>query len=64
MCGDKKACSEMDESFHNTVKFGINSTVFVMAKGKLTIQTKENSTNAISNVLFVPNLKINFLSVG
>ncbi|XP_031248142.1 uncharacterized protein LOC116105908 [Pistacia vera] len=32
MCGDKKAFSDLDESFHNTVKFGDNSTVSVMGK--------------------------------
>lgn len=63
MCGDKKAFSELDESFRNTVKFGDNSIVSVMGKGKVTLQTKGNSTH-ISNVLFVPDLKTNLLSVG
>ena len=64
MCGDKKAFSEMDESFRTTVKFGDNSTISVMGKGWVTIQTKENVTHTISNVLFVPDLKTNLLSVG
>ncbi|PON49915.1 Zinc finger, CCHC-type, partial [Parasponia andersonii] len=64
MCGDKKAFSELDDSFRNTVKFGDNSTVSVMGKGRITLQTKENSTHTISNVLFVPDLKTNLLSVG
>ncbi|KAH7565054.1 hypothetical protein JRO89_XS09G0121600 [Xanthoceras sorbifolium] len=33
MCEDKKAFSNFDESFCNTVKFGKNSTVSVMGKG-------------------------------
>lgn len=37
MCGDKKAFSELDESFRNTVKFGDNSTVSVLEKGQVTI---------------------------
>ncbi|KAH7571499.1 hypothetical protein JRO89_XS04G0063100 [Xanthoceras sorbifolium] len=64
MCGDKRVLSDLDESFCNTVKFGDNSTVFVMGKGNVTLQTKENSTHTISNVLFVPDLKTNLLSVG
>ncbi|KAF7135561.1 hypothetical protein RHSIM_Rhsim08G0049500 [Rhododendron simsii] len=64
MCGDKKLFSNLDESFHNTVKFGDNSTVAVMGKGSVTIQPKGNLTHTISNVLFVPDLKTNLLSVG
>ena len=64
MCGDKKAFSELDESFRNIVKFGDNSIVLVLGKGRVTIQTKGNSTHTISNVLFVPDLKTNLLSVG
>ncbi|KAL5765184.1 hypothetical protein ACOSQ2_017778 [Xanthoceras sorbifolium] len=64
MCGDKKVFSDLDESFRNTVKFGDNSIVSVMGKGKVTFQTKENSTHTISNVLFVLDLKTNLLSMG
>jgi hypothetical protein len=64
MCGDKKAFFDLDESFRSTVKFGDNSTVSVMGKGKVGIQTKKNSVQTISNVLFVPNLKANLLSAG
>ena len=64
MCRDKKAFSELDESFRITVKFGDNSTIFVMGKGRVTIQTKENSTHTIIDVLFVPDLKTNLLSMG
>ncbi|KAL5836715.1 hypothetical protein ACOSQ3_013884 [Xanthoceras sorbifolium] len=64
MCGDKKVFSDLDESFRNTVKFGDNSTISIMGKGNVTLQTKENSTHTISNVLFIPNLKTNLLSVG
>ena len=64
MCGDKKVFSELDKLFNNTVKSGNNSTVFVMAKGKVITQTKGNSTHTISNVLFVPDLKTNLLNMG
>jgi transposase InsO family protein len=64
MCGDKEAFSDLDESFHSSVKFGDNSIVSFMGKGKVTDQTKGNSTHTIANVLFVPELKTNLLSVG
>ena len=56
--------SDLDETLCNTVKFGDNSTVFVLGKQKVTLQTKENSSHTISNVLFVSDLKTNLLSVG
>ncbi|KAL5752044.1 hypothetical protein ACOSQ2_022551 [Xanthoceras sorbifolium] len=64
ICGDKFAFSELDESFRNTVKFGDNSSISVMAKGNVTIRTKENTAQIISNVFFVPNLKTNLLNIG
>ena len=64
MCGEKEAFSNLDESFRNSIKFGDNSKISVMGKGKVTIQTKENLTHTIANVLSVPNLKTNLLSVG
>ena len=64
MCGDKEVFSELDETFHNTVKFGDNSTIFAMGRGMVTLYAKENSTHTISNVLLVPDLKTNLLSVG
>ena len=35
-----------------------------MGTGKVTFQTKGNTTHSISNVFFVSNLKTNLLSVG
>ncbi|KAM7495176.1 hypothetical protein LguiB_029785 [Lonicera macranthoides] len=64
MCGDESAFSDLDKSFRDNVKFGDNSKVSVMGKGRVTIQTKGNSTQTISNVLFVPELKTNLFSVG
>ncbi|KAI3451258.1 hypothetical protein Pfo_007923 [Paulownia fortunei] len=63
MCGDKSAFSMLDESFRDDVKFGDNSKVSVMGKGQVIIQTNDNATQTISNVLFVPDLKTNLLSI-
>ncbi|XP_068666404.1 uncharacterized protein [Aristolochia californica] len=64
MCGENETFSDLNESFRSSIKFGDNSTISVMGKGKVTIQTKGNSTYTIANVLFVPDLKTNLLSVG
>ncbi|GMI66347.1 hypothetical protein HRI_000304000 [Hibiscus trionum] len=64
MCGDMMMFSELDEAFRSTVSFGDNSKVSVMGKGNVKIHTNENTTQVISNVFFVPDLKTNLLSVG
>lgn len=64
MCQDKKAFSQLGESYHNAVKFGDNTSINVMGKGKKSnFKTERNSTQNISNVLYVSILKKNFLSV-
>ncbi|XP_019161962.1 PREDICTED: uncharacterized protein LOC109158500 [Ipomoea nil] len=63
-CGDEKVFSELNTSYRDTVKLDNNSIVPVMGKGKVAIQTKENSTFTISNILLVPELKTNLLRVG
>ncbi|KAA3461320.1 Retrovirus-related Pol polyprotein from transposon TNT 1-94 [Gossypium australe] len=55
MSHDKSAFSVLDESIRD------NS---VMGKGEVTIQMKINVVHTISNVLFVPDLKTNLLSIG
>ncbi|KAF2297179.1 hypothetical protein GH714_018880 [Hevea brasiliensis] len=64
MCGNKSAFSTLDESFRDNVKFGDNSKVSVMGKGQVLVQTPGNTIQTISNVLFVPDLKTNLLSIG
>ncbi|KAF2319993.1 hypothetical protein GH714_021775 [Hevea brasiliensis] len=64
MCGSKSAFSELDEFFHDTMKFGDNSSVSVTGKEKVQVSTKSNSIHTINNVLFVLDLKANLLSVG
>ncbi|KAA3473124.1 Retrovirus-related Pol polyprotein from transposon TNT 1-94 [Gossypium australe] len=64
MSGDKSAFSVLYESMHDNVKFGDDSKVSVMEKGEVTIQMKSNVVHTISNVLFVPDLKTNLLSIG
>ncbi|GKV52942.1 hypothetical protein SLEP1_g59492, partial [Rubroshorea leprosula] len=64
MCGDKSAFSDLDESCQDKVKFGDNSIIAVKGRGKVSIRAKDNSIQTISNVLYVPDLKSNLLSLG
>lgn len=64
MCGKKEMFSELDESFVSEVKFGNDTKVPVMGKGKISIQLKDGSMNLISDVLYVPSLHQNLLSMG
>ncbi|KAF7112444.1 hypothetical protein RHSIM_RhsimUnG0229000 [Rhododendron simsii] len=64
MCGNKSIFSELDESYRSSVKFGDGSTISVMGKGSVQIQTSKSSHQTISNVFYIPGLKSNLLSVG
>ena len=64
MSGEKPIFFELDEAFRDVMKFGDGSAVSVMGKGRVAIQTNRNSIQTISNVLFVPDLRTNLLSVG
>ena len=56
--------SSLNEHFHSTVRFGDCSTVKVMGRGDIKIKTNNGFVETISNVLYVPDLKSNLLSVG
>ncbi|KAI5680165.1 hypothetical protein M9H77_01392 [Catharanthus roseus] len=64
MCGDKEIFSHLDESYKDNVKFGNNTKISVMGKGEVMIRTRGNNYQIIYNVLFVPDLKTNLLSIG
>lgn len=54
----------LNEDFHSTLRFGDCSTVMVMGKGDIKIKTRNGFVETILNVLYVPNLKSNLLTVG
>lgn len=62
MCGEKSLFSDLDEAYRDAVKFGNNSHVAVMGKGHIHISARGNFK--ISDVLYVPELKTNLLSMG
>ncbi|PHT75081.1 hypothetical protein T459_18603 [Capsicum annuum] len=64
MSGDKSVFSALDESFRDSVKFGNNSKVVAMGKGQVLSQTNRDFSQTIADVLLVPELNTNFLSIG
>jgi len=64
MSGSKSCFSYLNEGFRSKVSFGDCSTVDAMEKGDIKIKAKNGFEEIISNVLYVPALKSNLLSVG
>ena len=54
----------LDESVRSTVKFGNNSTIPVMGKGRIGIVLKNGAKTYIMDVFYVPGLHQNLLSMG
>ncbi|XP_047268177.1 uncharacterized protein LOC124898582 [Capsicum annuum] len=64
MTGVKEAFSTLDGTFIVKIRFGDDSKLPGMGKGQVKVQTKRNEVHIISNVLYVPRLKTNLLSIG
>lgn len=64
MSRSKSSFANLDENFHSTVSFGDSSTLKVMGKRDIKIQTKNGFVEMISNVMYVLDLKNNLLSIG
>ena len=64
MSGSKSSFFHLNEDFHSTVSFGDSSSIKVKGKGDIKIKTRNGFAETISNVLYVPDLKSNLLSVG
>ncbi|KAI5448250.1 hypothetical protein KIW84_015610 [Lathyrus oleraceus] len=64
LSGNKELFSNLDESFRNVVKLDDNSKLQVLGKGKIAIRLKDGYLNYISDVLYVPSICQNLLSVG
>lgn len=64
MYGQKESFSKLDEIFQDTMRFGDNSVVSAMGKGRVQVLTKKNSIRTINEVFYYLALKTNLLSVG
>lgn len=63
MCGKKEYFYDFDGSFRDSVKLGNNLSLSVIGKGNIRLQVKE-TTQVITSVFYVPELKNNLLSIG
>ncbi|XP_026416461.1 uncharacterized protein LOC113311884 [Papaver somniferum] len=63
-CVEKDLFESLDESVRSTVKFGNNSTIPVMGKGRIGIVLKNGVKTYIMDVFNVPGLHQNLLSMG
>lgn len=64
MTGVKQNFISLDESFKSNVKLGDGKYVKAEGKGEIAVQSKQGSTKFIKDVLYVPSLSQNLLSVG
>ncbi|GAU50842.1 hypothetical protein TSUD_232190 [Trifolium subterraneum] len=55
---------ELDENFKSTVKFAYNRTISVEGKGKVMVTRKNGNHTFVTDVLYVPTMKHNLLSLG
>ena len=63
MSGKKDLFCELDEDFREQVKLGNNSSMVVKGKGNVKFQSL-NTSQVITGVFYVPELKTNLLSIG
>ncbi|KAK9100212.1 hypothetical protein Scep_023642 [Stephania cephalantha] len=64
MCGNKEFFDELDESMLTEVKFADDRKLPVKGKGRILIQLENGDHQYISDVLYVPTLTCNLLSLG
>nr|KYP32045.1 Retrovirus-related Pol polyprotein from transposon TNT 1-94 [Cajanus cajan] len=64
MTGHKEWFVSLDETAKSKVKFADHSSIDAEGIGKISIQRKDGKHSYISNVLYVPKMKSNLLSLG
>ncbi|CAL1407785.1 unnamed protein product [Linum trigynum] len=64
MIGDLESFTDIDEKYRSQVKFGDGKKLKVEGKGKVVVCTEEGNKTLIRDVLHVPELTLNLLSVG
>jgi len=64
MTGHKDWFCEIDETLKRNIKFGDGRSVMAKGIGKVAIRRVDGSKVTISDVLYVPNMESNLLSLG
>ena len=63
MTGRQEFFGVLDESTTGFVKFGDNSRIQIKGKGAIEVNQRDGSTLRLCNVLFIPKLEANILSL-
>ncbi|WVY99219.1 hypothetical protein V8G54_031370 [Vigna mungo] len=64
MTGNRKWLLDLDTSIKSTIRFADNSTIQAEGVGKILIKCKDGKSIYMHNVLYVPMMKSNLLSLG
>ena len=64
MTGKKTFFHYIDENMKGRVKFGVGSRIPYVGKGNISVTLKNGKILLIQNVLYLPDLKTNILSLG
>ena len=64
MTGRSEFFTKLDDSITGSVKFGDNSRIQIKGRGEIEVNQKDGSVLCLGNVLFVPKLEANILSLG
>ena len=64
MTGGRELICDLDNSYKGTVRFGDGSKISIERKGKIILNSKDNTHITLKNVLYTPSLKANILSLG
>lgn len=64
MTGHKDWFVQLDEIVRSQVRFADDNTLTAGGMGKILIQSKDGHPSFITDVLFVPGMKSNLLSLG
>ena len=64
MTGRPEFFTKLDDSITGSVKFGNNSWIQIKGRGEIEVNKKDGSILRLRNVLFVPKLEANMLSLG
>ena len=64
MTGRKELFTKLGDSVTGSVKFGDNSRIQIKGRGEIEVNQKDGSILCLGNLLFVPQLEANILSLG
>ena len=57
MTGGRELICDLDDSYKGTVRFGDGSKISIEGKGKIILNSKDNTHITLKNVLYTPSLK-------